>query len=70
MLNLAAQATKGALVGLLPVLPEKATAGLRQLGVEVEGSTLSQLISDGLPAGHTVGQGQPLFPRDPKSGHS
>jgi methionyl-tRNA synthetase len=70
VLNLAAQATRTALVGLLPVLPEKATAGLRQLGVEVEGRTLSQLVGEGLPAGHAVGQGQPLFPRDPKSGHS
>src|SRR4030095_12189496 len=46
VLNLAAQATKAALAALLPVLPEKAAAGLRQLGVQVEGSTTAQLLGE------------------------
>jgi methionyl-tRNA synthetase len=63
VLNLAAQATTCALAWLLPVLPDKAAAGLRQLGVSPEGQTLSPHACDPLPAGHKVGQGQPLFPR-------
>ena len=64
VLNLAARATRNALVALLPVLPAKAAAGLRQLGVDVDGATLDQLFADDrLPPGHRVGQGEPLFPR-------
>ena len=64
VLSLAAHATQRALVALLPVLPEKAAAGLRQLGIEVKGKTLAQHFGDDeLPAGHRVGQGNPLFPR-------
>jgi methionyl-tRNA synthetase len=63
VLNLAAQATKTALVALLPVLPEKAAAGLAQLGVSVEGRTLTDLLTSALPAGHRVDEGKPLFPK-------
>ena len=63
VLNLAAQAVYRALVALLPVLPEKAAAGLRQMGVDIEGRTLSDLLGAGLPAGHKLGTGQPLFPK-------
>jgi methionyl-tRNA synthetase len=63
VLNLAAQATRSALAGLLPVLPQKAAAGLAQLGVQIEGKTLAQLLGTDLPPGHQVGQGSPLFPR-------
>jgi methionyl-tRNA synthetase len=63
VLNLAAQATRTALAALLPVLPDKAAAGLRQLGVEPAADALARLGSDPLPAGHRVGQGQPLFPK-------
>ncbi len=63
MLNLAAQAIYTALVGLLPVLPEKAAAGLGQLGVEVAGRTLSDLFRRRCRAGHRLGQGSPLFPK-------
>ena len=63
VLNLAAQVTKSALVGLLPVLPEKAAAGLRQLGVDIAGRTLAELLTTDLPAGHRVGTGSPLFPK-------
>jgi methionyl-tRNA synthetase len=63
VLNLAAQATKTALAALLPVLPEKAAAGLRQLGLDVTNKTLDRLLSDPLAPGHRVGPGEPLFPR-------
>jgi methionyl-tRNA synthetase len=63
VLNRSAQAMKNALVGLLPVLPEKAAAGLRQLGIEPAGRTLGELLATPLPAGHKVGEGVPLFPR-------
>jgi methionyl-tRNA synthetase len=63
VLNLAAQATKTALVALLPVLPEKAAAGLAQLGVTIEGRTLADLLTTPLPPGHRLGEGKPLFPK-------
>jgi methionyl-tRNA synthetase len=63
VLNLAAQATKNALVALLPVLTEKAAEGLRQLGVDPAGKTLDQLFATPLPVGHQVGTGTPLFPK-------
>src|SRR5207248_1807348 len=63
VLNRSAQAIKNALVALLPVLPEKAAAGLAQLGVSVENRTLSELLSAELPAGQKLGEGQPLFPK-------
>jgi methionyl-tRNA synthetase len=62
VLNLATRAIYTALVGTLPVLPDKASAGLRQLGVEVGGRTLSDLLS--APSeGHKLGHGSPLFPK-------
>jgi methionyl-tRNA synthetase len=63
VLNLAAQATKTALAALLPIAPEKAAAGLAQLGVEAGGQTLGNLLGEILPQGHRARQGQPLFPR-------
>jgi methionyl-tRNA synthetase len=63
VLNLAAQATRCALAALLPVLPEKAAAGLAQLGVPPEQQNLAQLPCEQLPSGHRVGQGKPLFPK-------
>jgi methionyl-tRNA synthetase len=63
ILNLSAQAIKNALVGLLPVLPDKAKAGLAQLQVQVEGKTLKDLLETELMAGHKLGEGQPLFPK-------
>ena len=62
VLNLAAQATYCALVWMLPVLPGKATEGLRQLGVPSD-QALSVHACKPLPPGHRVGQGHPLFPR-------
>ena len=61
ILNLSAQVTRAALVALLPILPEKAAAGLAQLGVAVGDNALSRLPGEPLPAAHRVGQGRPLF---------
>jgi methionyl-tRNA synthetase len=63
VLNLSAQAIKTALAGLLPILPQKAAAGLGQLGVSVSGRSLSDLLDAPLPAGQQLGQGEPLFPK-------
>jgi methionyl-tRNA synthetase len=63
VLHVSAQAIYTALVGLLPILPEKAAAGLKQMGVDVAGKTLAQLLESGLPIGHPIAPGQPLFPK-------
>jgi methionyl-tRNA synthetase len=63
MLNVATRAIYTSLVGLLPVLPEKSAAGLRQLGVEAQGRKLPELLGAPLGAGHKVGAGSPLFPK-------
>ncbi len=63
VLNLSTQAVYQALVGLLPLLPEKAAAGLAQLGVDVTGKNLGQLLKSTLPAGHQLGTGKVLFPK-------
>ncbi len=63
VLNLSIQATYRVLVGLLPILPEKAAAGLRQLGIEPNGKTMQQLFSEKLPAGQKLGPATPLFPK-------
>jgi len=63
VLNLSAQAIYRALVGMLPIMPEKAAAGLAQLGVDVSGKTLNELLSTDLPTGQKLGEGQPLFPK-------
>ena len=47
-----------------PHPPRKAAAGLAQLGVDVTGKTLADLFATPLPAGHTFGQGIPLFPQN------
>ena len=63
VLNLAAQVSKSVLAALLPVLPEKASAGLAQLGVDASKRSLADLLTNDLPAGHKVGTGSPLFPK-------
>jgi methionyl-tRNA synthetase len=63
VLNLLTQHLYFVLVALLPVLPEKATEGLRQLGVNPAGKTIGQLLAHELPAGHQLLEGIPLFPR-------
>jgi methionyl-tRNA synthetase len=62
VLNLSIGAVQRALAGLLPVLPEKATAGLLQLNFDPTGKRLTQLLQP-LAPGHRLGQGQPLFPK-------
>jgi methionyl-tRNA synthetase len=62
VLNLAAQAMSRCLAALLPVLPQKAVEGLKQLNVDATGRTLAQLLAS-LPAGHVVGEASPLFPQ-------
>jgi methionyl-tRNA synthetase len=62
VLHLSAQAIAAALTALLPVLPKKATEGLRQLGVDPAVRAGARLW-DHLPLGHKVGEGSPLFPR-------
>jgi methionyl-tRNA synthetase len=67
VLNLSAQAIARVLVGLLPVLPEKAAAGLRQLNIDPAGKSLAQLLQP-MGTGHKLGAGQPLFPKIEASG--
>jgi methionyl-tRNA synthetase len=62
VLNLSAQSMARVLAGLLPLMPEKAAEGLRQLNVTVEGKTLGDLFRP-LVDGHKLGEGQPLFPK-------
>ncbi|HSU66757.1 MAG TPA: methionine--tRNA ligase [Tepidisphaeraceae bacterium] len=62
VLNLSAQAIARALAGLLPMLPDKAAAGLRQLNSDTAGKGLAELLRP-LETGHKLGQGQPLFPK-------
>jgi methionyl-tRNA synthetase len=63
VLNLSAQAICKALLGLLPVLPEKAREGLEQLNATADGKRLEQLLSTELAPGHQFGEGKPLFPK-------
>jgi methionyl-tRNA synthetase len=63
VLNVTSQAVYASLVALLPVLPDKAAAGLAQMGIDVAGKTLPHLFSTPLPAGAQFGTGTPLFPR-------
>jgi len=63
VLNRSAQAIYRALVALLPILPEKSAQGLAQLGLDVTGRTLGELLNSELGAGQVVSQGTPLFPR-------
>lgn len=63
VLHVACQAIYAALVGLLPVLPQKAADGLRQMGAVIDGKTLASLLTDGLPIRHPIAAGQPLFPK-------
>ena len=52
-----------ALVALLPILPDKAAAGLAQMNVEVGNRTLMDLMASPPEVGHQLGGGEPLFPR-------
>ncbi len=63
ILHLTAQAVRASLAAMLPILPEKAAQGLRQLGVSVEGRTLTELIATPIPVGQLLGPAEVLFPR-------
>lgn len=63
VLNLCAQVCAKVLVALLPILPEKAVAGLKQLNVPLEGKTLDDLLAFELPPAHVLGKAEVLFPR-------
>ena len=52
-----------ALVGLLPVLPEKAIEGLSQLNVNTAGKSLDELFAAAPVVGAQIGAGSPLFPK-------
>ena len=63
VLNLSTQATIKALAALLPILPEKAVEGLRQLGIDSIQPNLGIFLNTVISPGHKVNQGTPLFPR-------
>jgi len=63
VLFVATQAIYRTLVALLPILPEKAAAGLRQLGAAIEDKTLDQLNANPPKAGSAFEQAAPLFPK-------
>ena len=63
VLHVTTQAVYTYLIALLPILPEKAAAGLAQMNVDVSGKRLSDLFASPLAPGHTLGAGSPLFPR-------
>ena len=63
VLNLSCNAIYRALVCLLPILPDKAHAGLAQLGVDAKGRTMEDLLNNPPAVGATLGEGQPLFPK-------
>ena len=62
VLNTIARATHAALVGLLPVLPVKAAAGLSQLGISTEGKTFDALLGE-FADGAKLGAASVLFPK-------
>jgi methionyl-tRNA synthetase len=63
-LALTARATATAFAGLIPILPEKALAGLRQLNIDPAGKTLQALLSAANSlSGTKVSQGEALFPK-------
>ncbi|HEX4054914.1 MAG TPA: methionine--tRNA ligase [Tepidisphaeraceae bacterium] len=62
VLNVAARSIHKCLIGLLPILPQKAVEGLAQLKVEAAGKTLAWLYENSPAAGTKLGDAQPLFP--------
>jgi len=62
VLNVIIRGTYAALVGLLPILPTKATAGLKQLGIGSTGKTMPELFAAEPKAGAKLGEGHALFP--------
>jgi methionyl-tRNA synthetase len=62
-LNTSTQAIYSVLVGLLPILPQKAAEGIEQLGINPVGKSWLDLTRSPLPAGHRLGESKPLFQR-------
>ncbi len=62
VLHHAAIALYRALIALLPVLPDKAAAGLKQMNVNVEGRTFADLMANPAPARPPVRRSQPALP--------
>jgi hypothetical protein len=48
---------------LLPIMPEKAAAGLKQLGVDATGRTLKDLFAAPPAPGSKLGEAGALFPQ-------
>jgi methionyl-tRNA synthetase len=68
VLNVAARSIHRCLVGLLPILPQKAAEGLAQLKVDTAGKTLAWLYENPPTPGTKLGEAQPLFPNVVPSG--
>jgi methionyl-tRNA synthetase len=62
VLGIAANSVHRCLIALLPILPERATEGLQQLGIAAKGKTLEWLYANPPKAGSKLGEGKPLFP--------
>jgi methionyl-tRNA synthetase len=62
VLNTAAKSICRCLVGLLPILPEKAAEGLRQLKIPIEGKPFGWLYNNPPASGSKLGEAVPLFP--------
>ena len=63
VLSHAAVAIYRALVALLPVMPQRAAAGLAQLNIDPAGRTFDDLMANPPRPGYRLGAGEPLFPR-------
>jgi methionyl-tRNA synthetase len=63
VLNLLVRGMHAALVGLLPILPEKAAAGLKQLGIDPAGRTLAALFAAPPKVDQKLGEAAALFPQ-------
>ncbi|HSV13885.1 MAG TPA: methionine--tRNA ligase [Tepidisphaeraceae bacterium] len=62
VLNMLVRGMHAVLVSLLPILPEKAVDGLKQLGVDAQGRSLAELFAAAPSAGAKLGEGHALFP--------
>jgi methionyl-tRNA synthetase len=62
VLRVIARGIHAALIGLLPALPDKAAAGLSQLGVDVAGKSMKELFEANLADNMPLGTPSALFP--------
>ena len=63
VLSLLVRGMHTALVGLLPILPDKAAEGLLQLNVDPAGKSLVDLFKSSPAAGSQLAAGHALFPK-------